>query len=85
MDQSFLEARCAVAAAYIIQIDLEQLRARRSRAEQRMVTQADVELWLAKYGFYPRIDGLYLAEEPILRQLQPDEILDMRPVQTMTL
>ncbi|MGE5608824.1 MAG: hypothetical protein ACM359_06200 [Bacillota bacterium] len=71
--------------SYIVQIDLEQLRARRSRIEQRVVTQAEVELWLTQYGFYPRIDGLYLAEGPILSQLQATEILDMRPVETMTL
>jgi hypothetical protein len=74
-----------VTGSYILQIDLEQLRARRSCIEQRTLTQADIELWLTQYGFYPRIDGLYLAEEPILNQLQPSEILDMRPVENMTL
>lgn len=70
---------------YIIQIDLEQLRARRSRVERRELTPSDIQLWLTQYGFYPRIDGLYLAEEPLLDQLNPSEILDKRPVENLTL
>jgi hypothetical protein len=71
-----------MAEAYIVHLDLEQLRVSRSQVEQRDLTDDDVQNWLVKYGFYPRIDGLYLAEESVLRQLDPDSILDVQPVES---
>jgi hypothetical protein len=69
-----------MADAYIVHLDIEQLRAFRSRIERRNLSDAELQSWLVNYGFYPRIDGLFLAEESVLRQLDPDAILDVQPV-----
>lgn len=65
---------------YYIRIDLEQLRVHRSLLEQRPMSEQEIKLWLVQEGFYPRVDGLYLAEEPVLHLLDANEIVDLRPV-----
>jgi hypothetical protein len=65
---------------YLVDVDIEQLRAHRSRLERRELTEADVRQWLVSFGFYPRVDGLYLAEQPVLQQLDPSEIIAAHPV-----
>ena len=65
---------------YIVDLDLERLRAERSQAEHRSLTDADVRRWLISSGLYPRIDGLYLCEEAVLARLAPQAVLAKRPV-----
>jgi hypothetical protein len=67
-------------ATYVVDVDLEQLRAHRSKAEHRDLTRDEVKIWLARLGFYPRIDGLYVAERDVLRKLHPTEIRQARVV-----
>jgi hypothetical protein len=69
-----------MADTYIVNVNLEQLRARCSLCEQRVLTDAEARLWLIRYGFYPRPDGLFIAEEAVLRQLDPSEIVTADPV-----
>src|SRR5881394_630757 len=49
----------AMANTYLVDVDLAQLRAHRSRVENRHLSEEDVRSWLLNYGFYPRMDGLY--------------------------
>ena len=67
-------------ATYVVEVDLEQLRAHRSKTEHRELTREEAKLWLATHGFYPRIDGLYVAERDVLRKLHPTEIRQARAV-----
>ena len=69
-----------MANAYLVDVDLAQLRAQRSRAENRPLTNEEVRSWLLNYGFYPRMDGLYLAEDAVLRLLEPSAIIAARKV-----
>jgi len=52
-----------MASTYLVDVDLAQVRAQRSRAENRPLSDQEVRSWLLNYGFYPRMDGLYLAED----------------------
>jgi hypothetical protein len=69
-----------MAESYLIQVDLEQLRRHHSIFQRRPMSESEIRLWLVQEGFYPRVDGLYLAEEALLRRLDASEILDLRPV-----
>jgi hypothetical protein len=69
-----------MANTYLVDVDLAQLRALRSRAENRPLTDDDVRSWLMNYGFNPRMDGLYLADDAILRKLEPSAIIAARKV-----
>ena len=69
-----------MADAYLVDVDLAQLRAQRSRAENRPLSEEDVRSWLLNYGFYPRMDGLYLADDQVLRLIEPSAILAARKV-----
>lgn len=69
-----------MAETYIVHVNVEQLRARCSQCEQRVLTDAEARERLIGYGFYPRIDGLFVAEEAVLRQLDPSEIISVSPV-----
>jgi hypothetical protein len=44
----------ATDATYVVEVDLEQLRAHRSKAERREMSSDDVKLWLTRLGFYRR-------------------------------
>jgi len=70
----------AMANTYLVDVDLAQLRAQRSRVENRPLTDEDVRSWLRNYGFYPRMDGLYLADDGVLRLLDPAAIIAARKV-----
>jgi hypothetical protein len=72
-----------MAEAFIVDVDLERMRTHRSRAEHRQLSEGDVRLLLIRSGFYPRIDGLYLAEEAVLQQLDPSEIIAARRVSSL--
>ena len=67
-----------MANTYLVDVDLAELRAHRSQVENRSVSDDDVRSWLVEYGFYPRMDGFYLAEDAVLRLLQPREIIAAR-------
>ncbi|HEV8605368.1 MAG TPA: hypothetical protein VGQ99_08385 [Tepidisphaeraceae bacterium] len=69
-----------MADTYVVDVDLAQLRAHRSRVENRPLSDEDVRSWLLNYGFYPRMDGLYLADDAVLRLLDPSEIIAARAV-----
>ena len=69
-----------MADKYVVDVDLAQLRAHRSRIENRPLTDDDVRSWLINFGFYPRMDGLYLAEDDALNILDPSEIIAARAV-----
>jgi hypothetical protein len=69
-----------MADTYIVDVDVRQLRTRRSQIEQREMSEDEARMLLVQYGFYPRMDGLYLAEEEVLQQLDPTEIIAARPV-----
>ena len=69
-----------MANTYLVDVDLAQLRAHRSQVEKRMLTDDDVRSWLMNFGFNPRMDGLYLAEDAVLDLLQPSEIIAARKV-----
>ncbi len=69
-----------MAATYLVDVDLAQVRAQRSRAEKRPLSDEEVRSWLLNYGFYPRMDGLYLAEDAVLRLLDPAAIRAARQV-----
>ena len=69
-----------MASTYVVDVDLAQLRAHRSRVEKRQLSDDDVRNWLRHYGFCPRIDGLYLAEDTVLEILDPSEIIAARAV-----
>lgn len=69
-----------MAETYLIGLDMEQLRAHRSQLEQRQLSEQDVLLWLVNYGFYPRPDGLYLAEDALLEHLEPTAIRSLELV-----
>ena len=69
-----------MAHTYLVDLDLAQLRAHRSREENRPLSDDDVRSWLLNYGFYPRMDGLYLAEDAVLRLLEPSAIIAARKV-----
>src|SRR6185436_13103379 len=64
----------AMANTYLVDVDLAQLRAHRSQVENRTVSNDDVRSWLIAYGFNPRMDGFYLAEDAVLGLLQPGQI-----------
>ena len=68
----------AMANTYLVDVDLAQLRAHRSQLENRSLSDEEIRSWLVTYGFYPRMDGLYLAEDRVLRLLQPAEIIAAR-------
>jgi hypothetical protein len=67
-----------MANTYLVDVDLAQLRAHRSQVEKRPLSDEDVRSWLVNYGFYPRMDGFYLAEDAVLGLLQPSEIIAAR-------
>ncbi len=69
-----------MASTYLVDVDLAQVRAQRSRAENRPLTDQEVRSWLLNYGFYPRMDGLYLAEDAVLRLIEPSAIIAARKV-----
>jgi hypothetical protein len=69
-----------MADTYIVQVNLNQLRARCLECELRILSDAETTNWLVRSGFYPRIDGLFVAEEAVLRQLSPSEIISASPV-----
>ena len=69
-----------MANAYVVDVDLAQLRAHRSKLEKRPLSDDDVRSWLVNFGFYPRMDGLYMAEDAVLRLLEPSEIIAARKV-----
>jgi hypothetical protein len=69
-----------MANTYLVDLDLAQLRAHRSQVERRSLTDEDVRSWLLNFGFCPRMDGLYLAEDAVLRLLEPSEIIAARKV-----
>lgn len=70
-----------MAQAYLVDVDIERIRAYRSRVEAREVTATEARDWLVTQGgFYPRPDGWFVAELAVLQQLEPDQILDLRPV-----
>ena len=69
-----------MAHTYLVDLDLAQLRAHRSREENRPLSDDDVRNWLLNYGFYPRMDGLFVAEDAVLRLLEPSAILAARKV-----
>ncbi|HEV8378582.1 MAG TPA: hypothetical protein VGP99_07010, partial [Tepidisphaeraceae bacterium] len=60
-----------MANTYLIDLDLAQLREHRSRVENRPLTDDDVRSWLLDLGVCPRMDGLYLADDGVLRLLDP--------------
>lgn len=72
-----------MAEAYIVDVDLERVRSHRSQSEHRQLSERDVRLMLVRSGFYPRVDGLFLAEEAVLQQLDPSEIIAARRVATV--
>jgi len=72
-----------MANAYIVDVDLDRVRANRSQAEHRQFSESDIRIMLVRRGFYPRTDGLYLAEEAVLQQLDPSEIIAARPVASL--
>ena len=67
-------------STFIVSVDLERLRGHRSEAEHREMSSDDVRRWLVAGGFYPRVDGLFLCEEPVMRLLDPSEIIAARAV-----
>jgi hypothetical protein len=69
-----------MASTYVVDVDLAQLRAHRSRVENRQLSDDEVRHWLMRYGFSPRIDGLFLAEDQALRHLDPSEIIAARAI-----
>ena len=69
-----------MANTYLVDLDLAQLREHRSRVERRPLTDDDVRLWLLNLGVCPRMDGLYLAEDAVLRIFDPSEIIAARKV-----
>jgi len=69
-----------MANTYVLELDLAQLRAHRSRVENRPLTYDDVHSWLRDLGVCPRMDGLFLAEDAALRVFDPSEILAARKV-----
>jgi len=69
-----------MASTYVVDLDLAQLRAHRSRVEKRQLSDEDIRSWLMHFGFSPRIDGLYLAEDAALELLDPSEIIAARVV-----
>lgn len=69
-----------MAEAYIVDVDLDRVRQHLARIERQQLTESDVRRRLVERGFYPRTDGLYIAEEAVLRQLDPSEIIAARPV-----
>jgi hypothetical protein len=76
-----LQRKGAVMAnTYLVDLDLAQLRAHRSRVENRPLSDDEVRSWLLDFGFYPRMDGLYLAEDAVLRQLEPSQVIAARKV-----
>jgi hypothetical protein len=72
-----------MAEAYIVDVDLDRVRARRSITEQRQLSEGEAREGLVRSGFYPRVDGLFLAEDAVLRQLDPSEIIAARPVSAL--
>jgi hypothetical protein len=72
-----------MADTFLVSVNLEKLRCHRSVEEQREMSESDVRQWLTRFGFYPRLDGLYLAEEAVLKKLDPSEVLAARPVGTI--
>lgn len=69
-----------MANTYLVDLDLAQLRAHRSRVENRPLTDDDVRSWLLDLGVCPRMDGLYLAEDAALRHFEASEIIAARKV-----
>ncbi len=69
-----------MAEAYIVDVDLERIRNHRSQSEHRQLSENDIRQMLVRSGFYPRTDGLFLAEEAVLQQLDPSEIIAARRV-----
>ena len=69
-----------MASTYLVDVDLAQLRAHRSRVENRHLSEDEIRSWLLNYGFYPRMDGLFLAEDEVLRHIEPSAILAARKV-----
>jgi hypothetical protein len=69
-----------MASTYVVDVDLAQLREHRSKVEKRQLSDEDVRSWLKTYGFCPRLDGLYLAEDRALSLLEPSEIIAARAV-----
>ena len=69
-----------MADTYIVQVNLDQLRTRCLECERRVLSDVETTNWLVRSGFYPRIDGLFVAEEAVLRQLSPSEIISASPV-----
>ena len=69
-----------MANTFLVDVDMAQLRAHRSQLENRPLTDEDVRCWLRNFGFYPRMDGLYLAEDAVLGLLDPSEIRAARKV-----
>ena len=69
-----------MADTYVVDLDLAQLRAHRSKVERRQLSDEDIRSWLMNYGFCPRMDGLYLAEDSALNILDPSEIIAARAV-----
>jgi hypothetical protein len=69
-----------MANTYVLELDLAQLRAHRSRVENRPLTDDDIHSWLRNQGVCPRMDGLFLAEDAVLRLFDPSEIIAARKV-----
>ena len=69
-----------MASTYVVDVDLALLRAHRSRVEKRQLSDEEVRNWLKNFGFSPRCDGLYLAEDRALEILEPSEIIAARAV-----
>jgi hypothetical protein len=68
---------------YVVDVDIDLIRAHRSEHEQRDLSETEVRQWLVHRGFYPQIDGRYLAEAPVLELLDASEIIAAHPVPTI--
>jgi hypothetical protein len=74
-----LRLAAGVSDGYLIQIDLDRLRANLSAAERKSLSDQDVREWLEDCGFVARPDG-WLCEADQLSQLQHDEIKSARQI-----
>ena len=69
-----------MAETYIVDVNLQRLREHRSLVERRQLSDHEVQVWLVNFGFYPRVDGLYVAEQAVLDRLEPADIIEARRV-----
>lgn len=64
---------------FFVTLDLKQIQASLSRENRWQMSREEVHRWLRMMGYVPA-DGGWLADSRALSHLEPDELLDKKPM-----